>query len=123
MRIRAVILSSHLLFAEGISKRLHQYLQQIELKIVNPQQPDAMAQIVAGRPAIVILDVTDAEVMEFCSLSKLLLSLPGSKVIQLDPGQEQIQVVSSQQHPAVEVHDLTEVIEALFYNKHNKEEL
>jgi DNA-binding NarL/FixJ family response regulator len=113
VQMRVVILSSHLLFAEGIASRLHQHLQQITHKIVDPRQPDAMAQIIAARPSIVILDVTDAEVNQFCSLSQLLLSLPGGKVIRLDPQQERIQVVTSEQHPAIEVRDLIEVIEAL----------
>ncbi len=113
VRTCIVILSSHLLFAESIANRLRQYLQQVALKIVDPRQPEAMAQIIAARPSIVILDVTDAEVNQFCSLSRLLLSLPGGKVIRLDPHQEQIQVVTSEQHPAVEVRDLIEVIETL----------
>lgn len=113
MRIRVVILSSHLLFAEAIAGRLHQHLEQITHKIVDPRQPDAMTELVAARPAIVILDVTDTEVNQLCSLSQLLLSLPGGKVIRLDPQQEQIQVVTSKQQPVVEVRDLIEVIENL----------
>lgn len=111
MRTRIVILSSHSLFAEGVANRLRQYLQQVELEIVDPQQRDIVTQITTAQPSIVILDITDTEVTRFFSLSELLLSLPALKVIHLDPHHEKIQVVTSEQRSAVEVHDLVEVIE------------
>ena len=113
MRDCVVILSSHLLFAEGVANRLRQHLHQIPLEIVDPRQPNARTKIISTRPTIVVLDVTDTEVAQFCSLSQLLLWLPESKIIRLDPQKEQIQVLTSQEFPAVEVHDLVEVIEAL----------
>jgi DNA-binding NarL/FixJ family response regulator len=110
VRTRVVILSGQSLFAEGIASRLRQCLESVELEIVDPRRPDATAQISAAEASIVILDVTDPGVTQFCSLSELLLSLPRIKIICLDPQQEQIQVVTSEQHPAVEVRDLTEAI-------------
>lgn len=107
---QVVILSSHSLFAEGVANRLRQHLQQVELEIINSQQPDVMAQLVTAKPSIVILDITDPGVTQRCSLSKLLLSLPELKVIRLDLGQEQAQVVTSEQRPAAKVHDLARVI-------------
>jgi len=108
---RIVILSGQSLFAEGIASRLRQYLQLVKLEIVNPQGPDPMGQIAAARPSIAILDVTDSGVTQSHSLSKLLLSFPELKIICLDPQQEQIQVVTSEQRAVVEVRDLVEVIE------------
>ncbi len=105
-----VILSGRSLFAEGIASRLREHLQLAEFEIVDPRQPDAMAQIAAAQPSIVILDGTDSGVTQFYFLSKLLFSFPKLKVICLDPQQEQIQVVSSEQHPALKVRDLVEVI-------------
>ena len=110
VRMRVVILSSHSLFAEGIASRLRQHLQSVEFEIMDPRQPDAMAQIAATQPSIVILDGTDSGATQSCFLSKLLLTFPKLKVICLDPQQEQIQVVTSEQHRAVKVHDLVEVI-------------
>ncbi len=81
---------------------------------MNPRQSEAMAQIITARPAIVILDITDSEVARFCPLSQLLLTLPEAKVIRVNPQQEQIQVVTSEQHSAVEVRDMIAVIETLF---------
>jgi len=106
-----VILSGQLLFAEGVAKRLRQHLQHVDLKIINPRQPDTMSKIIADQPAIIILDVADSEAQHLCRLSKLLLLLPAAKIIRLDPHQNRFQVVTSEQHPAVEVRDLVEVIE------------
>ncbi len=115
-QINVVILSGHLLFAEGVASRLRQYLQHVELEIVDPQQPDVMTQITTAKPTVVILDSTDSETTRRCSLSELLHLLPAIKVIRLYPRQEQIQVVTSEQRPAVEVRDLIEVIEASSYD-------
>jgi DNA-binding NarL/FixJ family response regulator len=111
MQTRVVILSGQALFAEGIASRLRQYLQLEELEIVDAGQPDALAEIAAVRPSVVILDVTDSEVTELCSLSQLLFAFPKLKVICLDPQQEQVQVVTGKQHAAVNVRDLAAVIE------------
>ena len=112
MQKYVVILSSQSLLAEGVASRLRQYLNHTELEIVDPRQADAMLNIINIQPSILLLDITDAEAVRICSLSKLLLSLPELKIIRLDPQHEQIQVVTSEQHPAVNVHDLIEIIEA-----------
>lgn len=112
MQPHLVILSAQPLFAEGVASRLRQYLQHTELEIVDPRKPEAMTRIVAVQPDIILLDVTDTEATNFCSLSKIWLSLPALKIIRLDPQHGQIQVVTSEQRPAVEVRDLIEVIEA-----------
>jgi hypothetical protein len=109
-RTHVVILSGHSLFAESVADRLREYLQQVELEIVDLRQPDAMTRVTAAGPSIVILDVTDASVAQICSLSDLLLSLPKLKVIRLDMEQDQVQVVTSEHRPAVKVRDLVEVI-------------
>jgi DNA-binding NarL/FixJ family response regulator len=110
VRICIVILSSQALFAQGVASRIRECLKKVELEIVDPRQPDAMAKIVAAEPNVVLLDDTDPEVSRYCSLSELLNSLPDIKVIRLEPRQGQIQVVTSEQRPAVEVRDLIEVI-------------
>jgi DNA-binding NarL/FixJ family response regulator len=111
LRTRVVILSGHSLFAEGVASQLRQTLQGLELEVVDARQPDAMAQVATAQPSAVILDATDPEITHLCLLSRLLLALPGLKVIYLDPQQEQIQVVTSEQHPVEQVHDLIEAIE------------
>ncbi len=107
---RVVILSSRSLFVEGIASRLKQQMA-LELLTVDSRQDDALAQVIAARPTAVILDATDPDVTRHCPLSKLLSAMPSLKVIRLDPQQEQVQVVSSEQRPVGEVRDLIEVIE------------
>ncbi len=111
VRTRVVILSGYSLFAEGVASRLRRYLQLVEFKILDPRQPDAMAQIAAAQPAVVILDSADTGVAQFCSLSNLLLEFPKLRIICLDSQHEQIQVVTSVQHTMANVRDLVGVID------------
>jgi hypothetical protein len=111
MQPRTVILSGQSLFAEGLANLLRQYLLGAEIGIVDPRQPDAMAQIVAARPSAVILDGTDSEVGRLCSLSGLLLAAPELKVIVLNPSEDRAQIVTSEQRPTASVRDLAKVIE------------
>ncbi len=111
VRTRVIILSGYSLFAEGVASRLQQYLQLVEFEVLDPRQPDAMAQIAAARPAVVILDSADTGVAQFCSLSSLLLEFPKLRIICLDSQHEQIQVVTSVQHPMANVRDLVGMID------------
>jgi DNA-binding NarL/FixJ family response regulator len=111
MQARIVILSGQSLFAEGLASRLRQYLGPAEIQIVDPLQPDVLAQVAAAQPSAVILDGTDAEVTQLCSLGGLLLALPDLKIIVLDPREDQAQVVTSERHLAASVRDLALVIE------------
>jgi hypothetical protein len=113
MRTRVVILSGYSLFAEGVVSRLRQYLRLADLEIVDPRQPDAIAQIAAAQPSVVIVDSTDSGAIQSCSLSQLLYSLPKIRIIYLDPERGQAQVVTSEQYPAAKVRDLVEVIDRL----------
>ncbi len=111
VRTRIIILSGYSLFAEGIASRLQQYLQLVEFEVLDPRQPDSMAQIAAAQPAVVILDSADTGVAQFCSLSNLLLAFPKLEVICLDSKHEHIQVVTSVQHPVSNVRDLVGMID------------
>ena len=111
MRTCVVILSSYLLFAEGIVSRLRQYLRLADLEIVDPRQPDAIDQIAVVQPSVVILDSRDSGITRFCPLSQLLRSFPELLIIYLDPERDQAQVVTSERCPAVRVRDLAEVID------------
>ena len=111
VRTRVVILSGYSLFAEGVANRLQQYLQLVEFEVLDPRRPDAIIQIAAVEPTVVILDSSDTGVPQFCSLSNLLLAFPQLEVICLDSQHEQIQVVTSVQHPMANVRDLVGVID------------
>ena len=82
-----------------------------DFEIVDPRQPDAIAQIAAARPSVVILDGSDSGTTRSCSLSQLLRSIPELRIIYLDPEQDQARVVTSEPCPADKVRDLAEVID------------
>ncbi len=114
MQASIVILSVHALLAAGIASRLKEHLQPAALEIVDPRQGDAMAQISAIQPSVVILDTTDSEAARRCPLDRLLLALPELKLICIDPHGNQVQVVTGEKRKAVDVADLAEVIEQSF---------
>ena len=106
-----VILSGRSLFAAGVASRLQQYLPEVDLKIVDLRQADAAGQLATVRPAAIILDVTDPEIIQLLPLTRLLQLYPSLKVIHLDPHQPEIQVITSEQYRATEVRDLIEMIQ------------
>jgi DNA-binding NarL/FixJ family response regulator len=112
VRKRVVILSGRSLFAEGIATRLREHPDQLELEIVNPRDPQALDRMIGRRPSVVIVDATDEDAARLKPMSTLLLALPALRVIRLDPGQDQIQVVTSEQRSVSAIGDLLHVIEA-----------
>jgi hypothetical protein len=109
---RVVILSGRSLFVEGVANRLRQHLTEQDVHTVDARQADALAQVLAIQPTSVILDATDADVTQHCPLDELLNALPRLRLIRLDPQQDQMQVVTSQQRPVGRVSELIEVITA-----------
>ena len=105
-----VVLSSHTLFAEGVTSRLMAHAASIQLNIVDARSADAMEQMIAHKPSVIIIDASDKEASINCPINQLLASLPALKIIRLDPEQAGFQVVTSAQHRAHEVDDLLEVI-------------
>lgn len=108
---RVVILSGRSIFAEGVAARLRQNLLNDEIQVIDAQQPDAIQRLIAYRPRQVILEATDETVARHCPLESLLSALPDLRVIRLDPQQESIQVVTSQQHSIGHIRDLMDVIQ------------
>lgn len=108
---RVVILSSRSIFAEGVAARLRHHLNTDEIRVVDAQQPDAMQSLIALQPTQVILEAADETVARHCPLESLLSALPDLRVIRLDPQQEYIQVVTSQQRTIGQISDLMDVIQ------------
>jgi hypothetical protein len=105
-----VILSSHTLYAEGVTSRLQARADSLDLNVVDARNSMAMDQIIALEPHAVIVDASDAEASLNCPINQLLASLPKLKIIRLDPEQAGFQLVTSAQHVAHEVEDLLDVI-------------
>jgi DNA-binding NarL/FixJ family response regulator len=110
---RVVILSTHSLFVEGVARRLREHLSEAQLQTIDARQANALDLVAAAQPGTIIMDATDAEAAQMCPLSKLLNALPLVTIIRLDPQQENVQVVTSQQRPAVQVSDLVDVIKSI----------
>jgi 3-methyladenine DNA glycosylase/8-oxoguanine DNA glycosylase len=107
MEASIVIVSGHSVFADGVALRLRQHSATVPLATV---EPDAEARIVAARPSAVLLDNSLPDVARLCHLDDLLRSLPGLRVIRLDPAVQSVEVITSQRHPVADVYDLAAVI-------------
>lgn len=105
-----VVLSSHTLFTEGVNSRLQLRAEALNLSVIDARSADALEQIIAQQPHVVIVDASDQEASQHCPINQLLASLPALKIIRLDPEQAGFQVVTSAQHIAHEVDDLLGVI-------------
>jgi DNA-binding NarL/FixJ family response regulator len=111
-RFHVVIVSRHSLFAEGVASSLRQQLSEGEIQTIDARAPGCLERLIAAQPSTVILDATDQELEALCPLTKLLNALPSLQVIRLDPQQEQIQVVSSEQRAVAGVHELVKVLKS-----------
>jgi hypothetical protein len=105
-----VILSSGSVFVEGIASRLRQQLKSNTVCTVDSRQADALEQVVAAQPAIIIAEATDTYMEQVCPLNSLLAALPQLTVIRLDLQQEQMQVVTSEQRPSGGMSGLIQTI-------------
>jgi DNA-binding NarL/FixJ family response regulator len=111
LRHRVVILSGHSLFAEGVASTLKKHEDRIDLRIIDISEEDILSRLVSLKPATVILDALDTDTRERIRLSALLQALHEVSVIQLDPQQSQVQVVTSREHKLSEVQDLIDLIQ------------
>ena len=108
---RLVILSNHSLFAEGVASRLLQYPERVDVRFVDPQQADYLEQIKENRPCAVIIDAADADRSQCCLLCDLLMALANVTIIRLEVQRQDIQIVTSQQHPLTDVRDILDIID------------
>lgn len=106
-RTRVVVLTAHSMFTEGIATRLGQYLDRIDLQVVDTRDPGCLKHIREAHPSVIVLEANDENVERYCSLSEILANAPEVKVIRLDPDLDQIHVVTSELKT---VHEPTELI-------------
>jgi DNA-binding NarL/FixJ family response regulator len=95
-RTRVVVLTAHSMFTEGIATRLGQFLDQIDLQVVDSREEGCLAEIREAQPAVVVLEANDENIDRFCSLDEILAVAPEVKVIRLDRDLDQIHVVTSE---------------------------
>ncbi len=107
---KIVILTNHSLLADGLISRLREYPDSLELWVFDANQVDVLTQIVAVQPSVVILEESEAQQLETCSLKQILSVLPNLMVIYLRLGQQDIQVIESEPYPAKEVREVVDII-------------
>lgn len=109
-RTRVVVLVSSSLLTEGVATRLGQHLDQIELHVVDSREPDAVARTLAARPEVILFEAHDGNVEAPCPLVDLLEAAPLVRVVRLDPGQDQVRLLTSQQQRVGEPMDLVHMV-------------
>jgi DNA-binding NarL/FixJ family response regulator len=109
-RTRVVVLGKPSLFTEGIAARLGQHADQVELVVVDSREADAMARAIAARPAVVLVEANDEHVDRPCPLGDLLEAVPAVRLIRLDPSEDRIRVVTSEQRTVNDPIDLINVV-------------
>ena len=82
-----MVLSSHTLFADGVTSRLQLRDEALNLNVIDARSRDAMDQIINVRPDAVIVDASDKEASLNCPINELLAAIPALKIIRLDPEQ------------------------------------
>lgn len=95
-RTRVVVLTAHSMFTEGIAARLGQFLDQIDLQVVDSRGPGSLAHIRDAQPAVVVLEANDENIDRFCSLDEIMAVAPEVKVIRLDRDLDRIHVVTGE---------------------------
>ena len=105
-----MVLGRHSLFTEGIAARLGQHADQVELVVVDSRDADAISRAIAARPAVVLVEANDEHVDRRCPLGDLLEAVPQVRLIRLDPSQDRIRVVTSEQRMVNDPIDLINAV-------------
>ncbi len=104
-RTRVLVLTAHSLFTEGVANRLGQELERIDLHVVDSSDADAVSKMMEDAPAVVLFEAHDENV-ECASPLVELLGKREVKVIRLDPGRDEVQVVTSERRSLEDPKDL-----------------
>ena len=104
MPARVAIFSRQSLLAGGIAQPMAHSPEVFEVVSFDPAQAEALRDLRAFRPAIVIVDALDAQ--RAIPLTTLLELLPGTKVVQVDCDHDHVQVFCSEQFSARRLSDL-----------------
>jgi DNA-binding NarL/FixJ family response regulator len=105
-----IVLAGHSLLAEGTANWLRQYADRVRVQIIDPVINDVVDQTVSAKPAVIIMDTCDPDLVHSNCLCHILRALPKVKVLLLDSLHSQIQIVSTSLHPTAEMQDLIELI-------------
>jgi DNA-binding NarL/FixJ family response regulator len=108
-RTRVLVLTAHSLFTEGVANRLGQESERIDLEVVDSRDADAIARVLEDAPSVVLFEAHDDTVERASPLVELLGSRE-VKVIRLDPGRDEVQVLTSERRSLEDPKDLIEMV-------------
>lgn len=107
---KVVILPGRSLFAEGTASSLRKKSPGLEITVIDPGDPDCLDRIRELQPSVVILDSSNDSLRETCQVDVLLKTVPELRIIQLDPEQDRVHVVTAEERPVACAADLIKVI-------------
>ena len=108
---RIAILTGHSLLADGIISRLREYSEALDLRVFDNNEPNVMIDIEMFHPLVVILEESESQQFESCSLKQILNLLPNLMVIYLRLGQPNIQIIQCEECLANGVQELVDIIQ------------
>lgn len=108
---RIAILTDHSLLVDGITSRLQEYPEALDVRIFDKNEPNVLANIETFHPLVVILEECETHEFETCFLNPLLNILPNLILIYLRHGQPKVQIIQSGQYPANRVRELVDIIQ------------
>jgi hypothetical protein len=84
------------MFTEGIATRLGQYLDRIDVQVIDSRGPNCLTKVGEAHPAVIVVEANDENLDMLCPLDQLLGAAPEVKIIRLDPDLDQIHVVTGE---------------------------
>jgi hypothetical protein len=109
-KVRVVVLSTPSLLTEGVATRLGQHLDQVELEVVDSRDVNALRKTIAAKPEVILFEARDGNVECPCPLVDLLAAAPVVRVIRMDSGQDQVQLLTSERRTVAEPMDLIHMV-------------
>ena len=113
-RQRKVVLIGNSLLMAGLEPSLNDR-SEMDARRIDATQPDAMQQLDALQPDVVIFDLTapDSLFADPQFPAAILQKHPGMSLIGLDPNSDKALVLSGEEHTVLAANDLAQAIQSL----------
>ncbi len=111
--LRIVVLSRCSIFADGIARRLAERADVEMVQLVDASQDEALDRVRELEPSMIIIDQTDMENHLRVPVACILSAVPGAKLVQVNPNNDQIVIFTSVEMRASRVHDLVTAVQEL----------
>ena len=108
--LRIAILAKQSLFLEGIANKLKNYPGVVDAYFVTPTFPNAINELIAISPTIILIDAGDIDTTQL-SIPLILDSIPNSKVYRFDLSSDHISIFTSKSLNVRRVNELVEFMQ------------